>query len=230
MLVSSTVKSFHWRIRAGHTLVGLAVSVFLGSSCSPSSTTEPVCSKEDCFACVCATDKWCCTNEWDSTCKEKTVNSDSCQDACKVACNTCGDDFCPNTPIGYDAVGTSTETRPDSCLTEPTLSSLEATYFATTCTFSLCHNSTYRAGGLVLGEGQSYSDLVGVPSVYPTVPGMLRIAPGNPDESFLIHKVDFEPSAKGVGLTMPPGLGEPTGTDCAIPALRQWIEEGALNN
>jgi hypothetical protein len=175
-------------------------------------------------------DEWCCKGEWDSTCKEKAVDPDSCQDACKVACNTCGDNFCTITQIGHDAADTSGETRPEPCLTEPTLSSLEGTYFATTCTFSLCHNSTYRAGGLNLSEGQSYSQLVNVPSVYPHMLGMPRITPGNPDDSFLVHKVDFVPNVTGIGLTMPPGIGEPFGIDCAIVALRQWIEEGALNN
>jgi hypothetical protein len=62
--------------------------------------------------------------------------------------------------------------------------------------------------------------LVNVPST--EVPSLMRIEPGNPDESYLVQKIEGTAS---VGGRMP--LGGPELSDEAIAAIRQWITDGA---
>ncbi len=66
-----------------------------GDCCDPAGTGSPGCSNPACCAAVCATDSFCCDNEWDANC---SIGYDAarpgalalCQDLC--ACeNTCGD-------------------------------------------------------------------------------------------------------------------------------------------
>lgn len=98
---------------------------------------------------------------------------------------------------------------------------LEADILVPTCGFSACHGN--GAGGLTLKAGQSYTNLVGVPSVQ--VPASMRVSPGNPDDSYLIQKL--EGAAGIVGDPMPPGT--PLDAD-DLALFRRWVEEGAANN
>jgi hypothetical protein len=83
------------------------------------------------------------------------------------------------------------------------------------------------SGGLSLAEGQSYANLVGVPSSQ--VPSLNRVQPGDPDNSYLFMKQIGAPSI--VGDRMP--LDYPTFFDQNPDLLeleRQWILGGALDN
>lgn len=64
--------------------------------------------------------------------------------------------------------------------------------------------------------------LVGIPSVLE--PGVLQVAPNNPDASYLIQKME---GTHLVGAVMPPGAPLPQTT---IDIVRQWITDGALDN
>jgi hypothetical protein len=55
------------------------------------------------------------------------------------------------------------------------------------------------------------------------VPAILRVVPGNPDDSYLVQKIEGTAS---VGAQMP--LGGPELSDDEIAAIRQWITDGAL--
>jgi len=69
----------------------------------------------------------------------------------------------------------------------------------------------------------SHAMLVNVPSS--EVPSILRVDPGNPDDSYLVQKIEGTAS---VGEQMP--LGGPVLPDEQIAAIRQWITDGALES
>ncbi|MEW6169323.1 MAG: PE-PGRS family protein, partial [Pseudomonadota bacterium] len=69
----------------------------------------------------------------------------------------------------------------------------------------------------------SHAALVGVASL--EVPELLRVAPGDPDNSYLVHKLE---GSQAVGSRMP--LGGPFLSEAEIGEVRQWIESGALND
>jgi len=107
------------------------------------------------------------------------------------------------------------------------LSSLEENYFQKSCALSAsCHSGGQPAGGLDLSIGNSYDALVNVPGVF--APQKMLVVPGDPDNSFLVQKV--EAPEPGEGTLMPLGATEPMDPDCRIKALRDWIAAGAENN
>jgi methionine-rich copper-binding protein CopC len=73
---------------------------------------------------------------------------------------------------------------------------------------------------LRLDAGNSYALLVGVPSA--ESPGTLRVKPGDPDNSYLVMKIE---GRAAVGGRMP--LGGPPLSSSAIAEIRQWITDGA---
>ncbi len=61
------------------------------------------------------------------------------------------------------------------------------------------------------------------------VPALFRVEPGNPDDSYLIRKLEGGPDI--VGFQMPPTeLGEAHLPQEEIDVIRQWITEGAQDN
>ena len=124
-----------------------------------------------------------------------------------------------------DVADAEPEPEPVPCDIEPTIASLTTSYFGGSCSFSSCHSSVERAGGLDLSNPQiAYEQLVGVAAV--AADGLVRVDPGSPESSFLVQKV--EGPAPGHGGIMPPGIGEPLDPACRISRLRQWILDGAL--
>jgi hypothetical protein len=115
---------------------------------------------------------------------------------------------------------------------EPTFSSIQREIFDTTdssgrlaCTN--CHTNVGRnpSGGLNLVSGISYANLIRVASV--GKPGAVRVIPGDPDNSYIIHKLEGNPDI--VGVRMPRGNG-PYLTDGQILVIKRWIANGAPNN
>jgi hypothetical protein len=78
--------------------------------------------------------------------------------------------------------------------------------------------------GLVLTAGQARSNLVGRPSTQR--PPRLLVAPGDPDASYLVHKVEGRPGIEG--LRMPYGSPPLAAADQA--AFRRWVGQGAADN
>ncbi len=70
-----------------------------------------------------------------------------------------------------------------------------------------------------------YVALVGVASRQK--PGAILVVPGNPDASYLIHKLEGRSDI--VQLRMPRN-GPPYLTPGQITVIRRWIENGAPNN
>jgi hypothetical protein len=115
---------------------------------------------------------------------------------------------------------------------EPTFSSIQRDIFQSTdaagraaCTN--CHNARFAAftAGLNLEPDVAYASLVSVRSV--EKPALLRVAPGDPDNSYLIHKLEGRSDI--VGTRMPRG-NSPFLTTGQMMVIRRWIALGAPNN
>lgn len=116
---------------------------------------------------------------------------------------------------------------------QPTFTSIQTNIFETTDVAGrqacvACHTNvggSAPAGELVLLRNVSYSQLVNRASA--GKPSLLRVRPGDPENSYLVHKL--EGRAGIVGLRMP-YAGPPYLTDNQIAIVRRWIELGALND
>jgi hypothetical protein len=115
---------------------------------------------------------------------------------------------------------------------EPTFASIQHEIFNATdssgrlaCTN--CHSNQGRnpSGGMNLLEGLSYTQLVGVASS--GKPGAVRVIPGDPENSYIIAKL--EGRADIAGVRMPRGNG-PYLTEGQLLVIKRWIANGAPNN
>jgi len=99
--------------------------------------------------------------------------------------------------------------------------------FSGSCAFSGCHGtSNANPGGkpMVLASGQAYNNIVGVFSVELTT--MQRIQAGQPNNSYLIHKIQgSHQSVGGSGGRMP--LGSAPLSQAQIDLIRSWVANGA---
>ena len=102
---------------------------------------------------------------------------------------------------------------------EPNFNSIQANVFDQVCEH--CHSGANAPAGLRLDSANSYVSLVGVPSVERS--GVMRVAPGDANNSYLIQKLE---GTAGVGERMPAGLPPLPQSDINI--IRQWIGDGAL--
>lgn len=107
---------------------------------------------------------------------------------------------------------------------EPAFSSIQTNLFSTTCAVSGCHSGGNPPQGLNLEADQSYGLLVDSPST--EAPTIDRVEPGDPDNSYLIQKLE---GTAAVGLRMPAN-GPPYLTDDQIAVIRQWISDGATDD
>jgi len=96
--------------------------------------------------------------------------------------------------------------------------------FQPRCALSGCHDSASRAADLNLSGDSAFGELVNVFST--ELPSMLRVAPGDPEASYLVHKIRGTAGAVGgVDTQMP--LGEAPLSDEDMDAIVQWIQDGA---
>jgi Ca2+-binding RTX toxin-like protein len=114
-------------------------------------------------------------------------------------------------------------TNADFTVVDPVATAVDYTsdiqpVFTNRCTG--CHSGGGAPQGLRLDAANSYANLVNVPSN--EVPSLLRVEPGNPDDSYLVQKIEGTAS---VGGRMPLG-GTPLNAE-TIALIRQWISEGA---
>lgn len=101
---------------------------------------------------------------------------------------------------------------------EPTLQSIQDNIFTPICTE--CHTGASAPEGLRLEDGMSYGMLVNVASSQ--VPELDRVEPGDPDNSYMIRKLE---GTNSVGERMP--FGGPYLDQADINVIRQWITDGA---
>lgn len=100
--------------------------------------------------------------------------------------------------------------------------SIQDNVFTPICT--RCHSGASAPEGLQLDADHSYALLVGVPST--EMPSLDRVKPGDPDDSYLVQKLEGAPGI--VGVQMP--FGGPYLPQSTIDVIRQWISNGALQD
>jgi hypothetical protein len=98
--------------------------------------------------------------------------------------------------------------------------SIQDNVFTPICT--KCHIGAGAPEGLQLDATHSYALLVGVASA--EQPNVLRVAPGAPDNSYIIRKLQDTPGISGVQM---PADGPPYLPQSTIDVIRQWITNGA---
>lgn len=82
--------------------------------------------------------------------------------------------------------------------------------------------------GLSLASSVAYENLVGVSSIQSA--GLMRVKSGDPEGSYLLHKVEGTQAAVGgSGQRMPPPPAA-TLTNDDVALFRQWISQGAQDN
>jgi hypothetical protein len=106
---------------------------------------------------------------------------------------------------------------------DPVFSAIQSNVFSPTCAVSGCHLGGSAPWGLRLDATNSYGLLVGV--VSGGSPPTLRVAPGDPVNSYIIHKLE---GTAAVGARMPLN-GTPLST-ADIATIRQWISDGAIDD
>jgi hypothetical protein len=88
------------------------------------------------------------------------------------------------------------------------------------CGFDTCHGS--GAGYFSISEDMGANELSDIPSNQ--IPEMMRVLPGDPDQSYLIWKM--EGHADILGDSMPPPPADAV-SDERIQLVRDWISAGA---
>lgn len=96
--------------------------------------------------------------------------------------------------------------------------------FRTQC--ATCHLTGQEAGNMKLHPGAAHASLVGVASVESP---LLRVKPGAPSDSYLMHKLEgTHLDVGGSGDRMP--FGQPQLDAATRDKIRSWIAAGAENN
>jgi methionine-rich copper-binding protein CopC len=121
-------------------------------------------------------------------------------------------------PIGSASGGSSS----GSSTVTADFQSISDNVFTPIC--SKCHIGASAPEGLQLDAAHAYNMLVGVPSV--EEPNLLRVNPGNPDESYMVLKIEGAPGIDGAQMP----FGETPLPQATIAAIRQWITNGAAND
>lgn len=123
-------------------------------------------------------------------------------------------------PQGLPQNGTGNDNGDDDLPAGVTLAQLQENIFGAICT--QCHVGSGAPQGLRLdSEQNSYDLLVNQPSGQQ--PGVLRVAPGEPGQSYLVRKLEGDSSISG--SQMP--LGQTPLSSDQIAAVRNWIANGA---
>jgi methionine-rich copper-binding protein CopC len=127
---------------------------------------------------------------------------------------------CAGNGNGLDANGNPV--TPGSSGTEPLTAdfqSIQDNIFTPIC--SKCHAGAGAPEGLQLDATHSYAALVGVPST--EQPSVMRVAKGDPANSYIIRKLEDAPGI--TGQQMP--FGGPYLPQSTIDVIAQWITNGA---
>ncbi|MFZ1081310.1 MAG: hypothetical protein WAO19_05220 [Candidatus Kryptoniota bacterium] len=97
--------------------------------------------------------------------------------------------------------------------------------FTANCALSGCHAGSSPQQGQNLSAGQAYSNIVSVRSA--EAPSFFRVNPSNSDSSYLYMKITGDPRI-GNTARMPYGKSPLGASD--IQTIKNWIDQGALNN
>ena len=142
--------------------------------------------------------------------------------------------------VAEDSAGN--KAAPSADATGQTLVSFEGDVqpiFTTNCAKSGCHSNNAPMQGQDLSDGDAYSNIVGVPTRYPTEQNpdapfncqhMNRIEPGDPTKSFIVYKLEHSKELNGATactaaqLSAPGPYPNPAGCcTCASCTSNQWF-------
>ncbi len=99
--------------------------------------------------------------------------------------------------------------------------------FTNSCAVSNCHVTPVPRGDMNLRTSVAYAQIVNVPAF--ELETMMRVSPGHPALSYLVHKLEgTHESVEGWGDQMP--RGQPPLPTAQISLIREWITAGALRN
>lgn len=116
--------------------------------------------------------------------------------------------------LGLQSVRAQTPTPPIEQLEERVQS-----IFDESCARAGCHAGPSPQKGMNLSPTQFRASIVGEPST--EKPHLLRVDPGTPDSSYLVHKIERRKSIEGQGMPLVGGKL----ADEKISTIRQWIEK-----
>jgi hypothetical protein len=97
------------------------------------------------------------------------------------------------------------------------------------CVSNGCHGGSNPKKDLSLEAGAAWADLVDVPAVECN-DGRLRVAPGDPENSYLMHKLLGIQLCSGVQMPQSGGPGNDTLADEDLDRISAWICQGAADN
>jgi hypothetical protein len=103
---------------------------------------------------------------------------------------------------------------------EPTLASIQANVFTPICTE--CHFPGGPGPMPLTSEDVSFQNLVNVQSI--EIASLLRVQPGDAENSYLVHKIEGRGSINGTRMPPPPRAML---TVEEIDAIIEWIDMGA---
>jgi hypothetical protein len=116
---------------------------------------------------------------------------------------------------------------------QPSFASIQSEIFETTdasgraaCT--QCHTDVggrNPSGGLNLRHDLAFANLVNVASRAKA--GAIRVVPGDPENSYVIHKIEGRPGMVGERM---PRTGGPYLTSGQVSIIKRWITTGAKND
>jgi hypothetical protein len=106
---------------------------------------------------------------------------------------------------------------------QPTLASIQAEVFTPSCAKSGCHTGAGAPFGLNLDQGASWANLFNIPS--PQGMSVIRVIPMDPDNSFLIQKLEGPQIGGRMPADAPPF---PFLQQSTVDVIRLWIQNGAL--
>lgn len=107
---------------------------------------------------------------------------------------------------------------------EATLSTIQSSIFSQRCAVSGCHVPGTNAPMAMRSAQESFDALVNVASMQR--PSIIRVAPNDPDNSYLIRKLEGGPNISGSRM---PSSGSRL-SNSQIDLIREWISNGAQNN
>lgn len=104
----------------------------------------------------------------------------------------------------------------------PTYTEVKALFVQYGCAKFGCHFGPFAPAGLNLSPTVSYANLYNAKSTQQ--PSRMRVLPGDPDNSYLVMKLE------GTGSPSRMKPGGPYLTPDEIKKVRDWIKAGALDN
>jgi hypothetical protein len=131
----------------------------------------------------------------------------------------------PLLATGCGTVKSPTEPPPAAGGAAFTFAQIQSQVFTPSCAKSGCHARSAASGGLVLEAGAAYGEIVG--RAAQENPGLSRIAPGDPERSYLLKKIRGDADISGSRM---PQDGPPFLSAAQIDGIAGWIRAGAPNN